>query len=211
MGTPCAGIVAPTSANPSNSPNGTAPVYPSSVTFVNGSATAHVTLYDAQSTTLQVTSGVSGTSTSFSVVAGTVAILTATSGANQSATDNTAFTSKLVATATDSYGNDVSGVAVTFAAPSSGAKRDVRCLHVQPAGVLVHRDHWHKRAGDILDVHGQRHQRRVQHRRISRAHLGLVRGNEHGQPDDHLHLDGAHQPPPWAGPPTRRRPLPPRA
>ena len=48
-------IVAPTFANPSNSPNGTAPAYPSSVTFVNGSATAHVTLYDAQSTTLKVT------------------------------------------------------------------------------------------------------------------------------------------------------------
>ncbi len=115
------GILTPTFTGPSNAPNGTAPVYPPSVTFTNGSATASVTLYDAQTTTLKVTSSVSGTSPSFAVVAAGVSTLTATSGANQSATVNSAFTNKLVVTATDAYGNAESGLAVTFAAPASGA------------------------------------------------------------------------------------------
>ena len=115
---------------PANSPNGTAPIYPangacangSSLTFLNGVGTAQITLTDAQSTALTATQAlVTGTSASFVVSAGPATTLTATSGANQSATTGSAFTNKLVATATDSLGNPVSGVAVTFAAPTTGA------------------------------------------------------------------------------------------
>ena len=116
------GTLIPTFSGPANSPNATAPTYPSSVAFTNGSASPSITLFDAQSTTLRVTSGgVNGTSTSFTVNPAAAAVLAATSGANQSANVNSAFTNKLVATATDSYGNPVSGVAVTFTAPSTGA------------------------------------------------------------------------------------------
>ena len=62
----------------------------------------------------------------------TATTLTATSGANQSATVNTAFTTKLVATATDAWGNAVSGVAVTFAAPSSGASATFAACNSNP-------------------------------------------------------------------------------
>ena len=81
-----------------------------------------ITLTDAQTTALTATQGlITGSSAAFTVSPANATTLTATSGANQSATVNAAFTNKLVATATDAYGNGVSGVAVTFAAPSSGA------------------------------------------------------------------------------------------
>ena len=124
-GTQCVALT-----GPANSPNGTAPIYPasagctnaSSLTFLNGVGTAPITLTDAQSTALIATQGlVTGTSATFVVNAGSAATLTATSGANQSATTGTAFATKLVATATDLLGNPVSGVAVTFAAPPTGA------------------------------------------------------------------------------------------
>ena len=118
-------------SGPANSPNGTAPTYPpaagcasgSSLTFNNGVDNAvPITLTDAQSTTLAATQGlVAGTSANFTVSPAAATTLVATSGANQSATTNTAFTNKLVATATDWLGNPVSGVAVTFAGPASGA------------------------------------------------------------------------------------------
>ena len=116
------GTLIPTFSGPSNSPNGTAASYPSSVVFANGIASPSITLFDAQSTTLKMTSGtVSGTSTSFTVNPAGAANLGATSGSNQSANVNSSFTNKLVATATDTYGNTVSGVTVTFTAPSTGA------------------------------------------------------------------------------------------
>ena len=115
---------------PASSPNTTAPTYPangacttgSSLTFLNGVGTAQITLTDAQTTALTATQGlVTGNSAAFVVSAGLATTLTATSGANQSATTGSAFTNKLVATATDALGNPVSGVAVTFAAPTTGA------------------------------------------------------------------------------------------
>ena len=112
----------PTFGGPGTAPNGALPVYPSSVTLTNGQATVSVTLYDAQSTTLQVVSnGVTGTSTSFTVQSAGLTTLTASSGANQTGTVNSTFASKLVATATDAYQNPVPGLSVTFQAPSSGA------------------------------------------------------------------------------------------
>ncbi len=82
-----------------------------------------MTLFDAQSTTIKVaaTGASSATSGSFTVNPAADSVLIATSGANQSATVNAAFTSTLVATATDGYSNPVSGVSVTFTAPSTGA------------------------------------------------------------------------------------------
>ena len=44
-------------SGPSNSPNGTAPIYPATVTFAAGIGTASVTLYDAQTTKLTATQG----------------------------------------------------------------------------------------------------------------------------------------------------------
>jgi len=55
------------------------------------------------------------------LVAGLTEGITATSGAGQKATINTAFASPLVATVNDSDGNPVSGLTVTFTAPASGA------------------------------------------------------------------------------------------
>jgi hypothetical protein len=53
--------------------------------------------------------------------AGVAATLTATSGGGQTAAVSTAFASPFVATVTDSHGNPLSGISVTFAAPASGA------------------------------------------------------------------------------------------
>jgi len=72
-----------------------------------------------------VTATVSGVSlpANFSLTntAGAATTIAATSGSGQSTTVHTAFASPLVATVTDAYGNPLSGVTVTFAAPGSGA------------------------------------------------------------------------------------------
>src|SRR5262249_2867678 len=53
--------------------------------------------------------------------AGPACTIASTSGTPQSATIGAAFSALLVATVKDSGGNSVSGVIVTFSAPSSGA------------------------------------------------------------------------------------------
>ena len=72
-----------------------------------------------------VTASTSGANTpaSFSLTnaASTAASIAATSGSGQSVTVTSALTSSLTATVDDQYGNPVSGVSVTFTAPSSGA------------------------------------------------------------------------------------------
>ncbi len=128
-GTECVAFSGP--AN-SPAPSNTAPAYPakggcatgqSSLTFAAGvDTTASITLYDAQTTTLTATQGlITGTSAAFSVAASNPTTLIATSGGNQSATVNNAFTNPLVVTATDAYSNGEAGIAVTFTAPGSGA------------------------------------------------------------------------------------------
>ena len=68
------------------------------------------------------TSGVSShASFSLTSVAGAAATLNASSGGGQSENINTAFASPMVANVVDQFGNPVSGVPVTFKAPSSGA------------------------------------------------------------------------------------------
>ncbi len=64
-----------TFSGPSNSPLGSAPVYPANVTFTNGVGTATITLYNAASTTLSATDGTKTGSTTFTVGTGTPAKL----------------------------------------------------------------------------------------------------------------------------------------
>jgi hypothetical protein len=125
-------------SDPASSPNGTTARYPgpgttgticaagfSQLTFSSAAqATATVTLYDAQTTTLSVfdsTLTFSGTSGAFTVTSASPATLTATSGSGQTTTVSRTFTKPLVATVLDAYGNAVPQAAVTFTAPAGGA------------------------------------------------------------------------------------------
>ncbi len=66
--------------------------------------------------------GITGAATfSLTNTPGSPANVTATSGTPQSTNDDTAFGAPLVATVTDARGNLLSGVTVTFTAPSTGA------------------------------------------------------------------------------------------
>jgi hypothetical protein len=91
----------------------------------SGVATAPALTANGQAGGYTVTASVSGISTpaSFSLtnLVGSPASVTATAGTPQSATVNAAFGIALQATVKDRGGNPVSGVTVTFAAPSSGA------------------------------------------------------------------------------------------
>ena len=168
--------LSPTFSGPSSSPNGTAPTYPASVTFTNGSATASVTLYDVQSTTLKVTSGaISVTSASFTIAAGGATSLTSTSGGGQSATVNTAFTNKLVATLADQWGKGTSGVSISFTVPTVPTQRNVRDV-CDEHGDNLYTDHGRQRPGDVGDLHRRREQRRIQHHRFGHwCDLGHLR------------------------------------
>jgi hypothetical protein len=107
-------------SGPSNSPNGTAPGYPASVSFASGVGTASITLYDAQTTTVTATQGaVTGTSNSFTVAAGANHQIAASASSPQVA--GTAFNVTL--TAQDAWGNvpaTLSGTkSVSFSGPAS--------------------------------------------------------------------------------------------
>lgn len=121
-------------SDPNASPNGTAPLYPaqgpcaagdSQLTFnAAGQATASITLYDAQTTTLSVSDPTftwSGSSTFFTVNPAAATTVTLVSGSGQTTTVNTAFTNPLGVSVTDTYANPVQGTPVTFTAPSTGA------------------------------------------------------------------------------------------
>jgi hypothetical protein len=94
------------------------------ITATNGQATSHVFTANSTAGGYNVVAS-SGTLTSINFAetntSSTSGTLTATSGAGQSAVVSTPFTLPLVATATDSHGNPLSGVSVTFTAPASGA------------------------------------------------------------------------------------------
>ena len=91
----------------------------------NGVATAPAFTANTTSGSYSVTASVSGvgTAASFSLTnnVGAPASVTASAGTPQSITISTAFATALQATVKDSGGNLVSGVTVTFTAPSSGA------------------------------------------------------------------------------------------
>jgi hypothetical protein len=107
-----------TFSGPSNAPNSMAPTYPATVTFTNGQATAGVTLFDAETTTITATSGqLSGTSGAVTVNAATApggVVLTSSSLSLSCATSvfqcvlslnrgSAAWTSKV--SLTDTWGN----------------------------------------------------------------------------------------------------------
>jgi protocatechuate 3,4-dioxygenase beta subunit len=95
------------------------------VTNAQGVATATVFMANttAGSYTVTATAGTVTTNPGFALTnqAGAPGSIVATSGTPQTATVNTAFAKRLVATVTDSFGNPVSGATVTFNAPTSGA------------------------------------------------------------------------------------------
>ena len=109
-----------TFSGPSSSPGGTAPTYPSTVTFTAGVGTASITLTNAQSTTLTATQGlITGTSASFTVAAGSPSKFAVSNPGTQ--TSGTAF--GVTITAADSFGNTTTGYtgskSVTFSGPSN--------------------------------------------------------------------------------------------
>lgn len=94
-------------------------------TSASGVATSAAFTANATAGNYTVMASAAGVSTRASYAltnkAGAAASIVATGGTPQSATISSAFTNPLVATVTDSGGNPVSGVSVTFTAPSSGA------------------------------------------------------------------------------------------
>ena len=114
----------------------TAPGSGASGTFANSTVTTSATTGSTgQATSSTFTANtvagsyvVSATAPSTNVVnfaetnnAGSARTIAVSSGSGQSATVSTAFTNPLVALVTDTYGNPVSGVTVTFTPPGSGA------------------------------------------------------------------------------------------
>jgi len=94
-------------------------------TTVSGVATAAVFTANATAGAYTVTASVAGVATpaSFSLTntAGAAASIAATAGSGQSAPVSTAFATALQATVKDAGSNPVSGVTVTFTAPTTGA------------------------------------------------------------------------------------------
>jgi hypothetical protein len=74
-------------------------------------------------TVMAASAGLTGSPLSFTETntAGTATTIAISSGSGQSAKVNTAFTNPMVAKVTDTFGNAVAGVSVTFTAPGSGA------------------------------------------------------------------------------------------
>ncbi len=103
-------------------------VLPANYTFTtgagkdNGIHVLSVTLKTAGSQSITatdtVTGTITGTQSGITVQAGPATTITATSGSGQSVNRGNAFPSPLVAVVTDAYGNGVSGISVTFTAPS---------------------------------------------------------------------------------------------
>jgi hypothetical protein len=102
--------------------NGTATT--TATTGGDGEATARTFTANSSAGTYAVSasaSAASAASFSLSNTAGAPSSVTVVSGSGQSATVGSAFSSPMLAQVTDSAGNPVSGVSVTFAAPGSGA------------------------------------------------------------------------------------------
>ncbi len=124
-GAPSSGVLVTFTA-PSSGASGTfAGAANTATTNSSGVATSAVFTANATAGAYTVTASTSGaaSSASFSLTntAGPAATITATSGSGQSASADTAFAAPLVATVLDNGSNPVSGVTVTFTAPSSGA------------------------------------------------------------------------------------------
>ncbi len=129
-------------SGPSNSPGGTAPSYPASVSFSSGVGSASVTVYDAQTTTLTATQGsLTGGSGSFTVAPSSATSLTFTTQP-AGVTAGASFPTQPVVTAKDAYGNVATGYAKTVTlsiksgtGPAGGALSG--CTSVLSAGVTT--------------------------------------------------------------------------
>jgi hypothetical protein len=107
-------------SGPAKAPSGTSPKYPSSAFFSSGVASASITLYDAQTTTLTATqSTISGTSASFTVAPTTAEEF----GLGTPATQTAGVAFNLTLTAKDEFGNVVTSYegskAVAFKGPGT--------------------------------------------------------------------------------------------
>jgi hypothetical protein len=96
--------------------------FTSGVASVSGSSNGVITFYKAESVNVTVTDGSNTNGTGLPVTVGpgsaTVAV---SSGSGQSAAVAAGFTSPLVASVSDTWGNSISGASVTFSGPASGA------------------------------------------------------------------------------------------
>ena len=126
-GTATSGVTVTFTA-PTTEPNGTfAGGVATATATTNSSGVATSPAFTAGTTagTYTVTASAPGTTAtagfSLTNTAGAAANLAATSGGGQIATVSTAFPNPLVATVTDSDGNGVMGISVTFVAPAVGA------------------------------------------------------------------------------------------
>lgn len=123
-GNPVSGVTV-TFAPPASGPSGTfAGGVNTAVTNASGLATSAVfTTNGTSGAAYNVVASTGGFSTNFSVTntPGPAATISATAGTPQSIAISTAFPTALSATVKDAGGNGVSGVTVTFTAPSSGA------------------------------------------------------------------------------------------
>ncbi len=128
-GSPASGVSVTFTA-PTTGASGTFATSPAGATdteATNASGVATSQIFTANTTagSYAVSASTSGASSpatfSLTNTASSPATITATSGSGQSAVVGVAFGSPLVATVTDGSGNPVSGVSVTFTAPSTGA------------------------------------------------------------------------------------------
>ena len=114
-----------------------AAVLPANSTLTNGTGTFSATLKTVGTQTITatdtVTASITGASGTIVVASGVPATITATAGTPQSAIVRAAYATALQATVQDGSGNPVAGVAVTFAAPGSGAS-------VTPVSAAVNTD-----------------------------------------------------------------------
>ncbi len=129
------GTKAVTFSGPANSPLGSAPIYPATVTFTNGVGSATVTLYNAASTTLIATDGTKTGSSTFPVGASTAAKLVWSGASVNKGTLSTGCSTSCTWTAggkkgtfgaavsADDFGNPISNIGsghtVTFAATTN--------------------------------------------------------------------------------------------
>ncbi|HEX3432621.1 MAG TPA: hypothetical protein VHT25_01000 [Solirubrobacteraceae bacterium] len=119
-GNTVAGSQAVSFANPSNAPDGTAPSYPSTATFSGGEAKPSITLDDAQTTTLKVTSGTaSATTSSFTVGPAAMSALALTAA---SSTVTAGEGDELTIKAVDAFENTVTSYPTSKSLKFTGAK-----------------------------------------------------------------------------------------
>ncbi|HYY73010.1 MAG TPA: IPT/TIG domain-containing protein, partial [Candidatus Bathyarchaeia archaeon] len=121
---PVSGVIVTFNAPSSGASGSFAGGVSTAITNASGVAVSAVFMANTTAGAYTVTASVPGVASSanFSLInlAGQAASIVATAGTPQSATVNTAFPVQLQGTVKDSFNNPVSGVVVTFAAPSSG-------------------------------------------------------------------------------------------